>query len=214
MSENSEKRMLEVFSGTGRMAAAFKERGWNTLTVDLHQDADLEIDVRQLTYDIVVERLGGEPDVIWLSPPCTGFSMASVGAHWGGDRPDKVAQDGIGLFAEAFRIIMLFRKATFYIENPHGMTYTLPLLNLIPRHRLTYCQYGENRQKPTLIWTNDDEWQPAPACKKGSPCHEAAPRGSKTGTQGIKGAKDRGAIPFQLCEEIARRHTPEEVIIT
>lgn len=39
-------------------------------------------------------------------------------------------------------------------------------------------------------------------CKPGASCHEAAPRGSRTGTQGIKGAKDRGRIPEALFEEI------------
>lgn len=32
---------------------------------------------------------------------------------------------------------------------------------------------------------------------------KAAPRGAKTGTQGLKGAYERGALPFALCEEIA-----------
>jgi hypothetical protein len=33
-------------------------------------------------------------------------------------------------------------------------------------------------------------------------CHESAPRGSKLGTQGLKNAKERGAIPPKLIEEI------------
>lgn len=36
----------------------------------------------------------------------------------------------------------------------------------------------------------------------GSPCHEAASRGSKTGTQGLKGAYERSIIPAQLCNDI------------
>ena len=38
------------------------------------------------------------------------------------------------------------------------------------------------------------------------PCEKfsvAAPRGSQTGTQGLKGAKERSIIPSQLCEHIA-----------
>lgn len=36
----------------------------------------------------------------------------------------------------------------------------------------------------------------------GAPCHIAAPRGSKTGTQGRKGAVERSLIPEKLCEHI------------
>jgi len=39
-------------------------------------------------------------------------------------------------------------------------------------------------------------------CKNGDSCHESAPRGSKTGTQGEKSTEIRGIIPQQLCEEI------------
>ena len=34
------------------------------------------------------------------------------------------------------------------------------------------------------------------------PCHVAAPRGSRTGTQGLKNPKERSMIPYQLGEEI------------
>lgn len=56
--------------------------------------------------------------------------------------------------------------------------------------------------KPTDIWTNSTTWIPKPACKNGDKCHVAAPRGSRTGTQGVKGAYNRSKIPEQLCEEI------------
>ena len=41
-----------------------------------------------------------------------------------------------------------------------------------------------------------------PMCKNGDPCHESAPRGSRTGTQGLKGSKERSVIPQKLCEHI------------
>lgn len=34
------------------------------------------------------------------------------------------------------------------------------------------------------------------------PCHVSAPRGSQTGTQGLKGAKARSVITPQLCQYI------------
>ena len=74
----------------------------------------------------------------------------------------------------------------------------------IPRYTVTYCQYGDMRQKPTDIWTNHPNPRFKPMCKRGAPCHMAAPRGSKCGTQLIKGAKDRSRIPEQLCQHIVK----------
>lgn len=72
----------------------------------------------------------------------------------------------------------------------------------IPRYTVTYCQYGDNRMKPTDIFTNHQNPQFKPPCKNGSPCHESAPRGSKGGTEGRRNAKERAVIPEELCKHI------------
>ena len=66
------------------------------------------------------------------------------------------------------------------------------------------CTYGDERAKPTDIWTNSDKWIPRPVCHNGNKeCHHTpAPRGSKTGTQGRKGSYERSKIPEQLCYEV------------
>ena len=78
----------------------------------------------------------------------------------------------------------------------------------LPRHTVTYCQYeldkptNERRMKPTDIWTNHPQPNFKPMCKNGDSCHVSAPRGAKTGTQGLKGSKERSVIPRMLCEHI------------
>lgn len=78
----------------------------------------------------------------------------------------------------------------------------------IPRYTVTYCQYTmdlpleQRRMKPTDIWTNHPNPKFKPPCKNGDPCHVPAPRGARTGTQGIKGSKNRSRIPKELCEHI------------
>ena len=72
----------------------------------------------------------------------------------------------------------------------------------IPRYTVTYCQYGDTRMKPTDIFTNHPNPNFKPPCKKGDSCHVSAPRGSKTGTQGLKNAIERSKIPQKLCEHI------------
>ncbi len=57
--------------------------------------------------------------------------------------------------------------------------------------------------KPTDIWHNSS-WASKAMCKNGDKCHTPAPRGSKTGTQGLKGAVDRSVVPRKLCLEIIK----------
>jgi hypothetical protein len=68
------------------------------------------------------------------------------------------------------------------------------------------CQYGDDRAKPTDIWTNSTDWVPKPVCHNGNKnCHhQPAPRGSKTGTQGRKGSYERSKIPHELCVEVLK----------
>lgn len=74
----------------------------------------------------------------------------------------------------------------------------------LPRYTVTYCQYGDTRMKPTDIWTNHPDPRFKPMCKNGDPCHVPAPRGSKTGTQGLKNSRERerSVIPKPLCQHI------------
>ena len=66
---------------------------------------------------------------------------------------------------------------------------------VIPAHTVTYCQYGARAMKPTDIFTNASDPRFCPPCRNGAPCHESAPRGSKSGTQGLANARERGASP-------------------
>lgn len=82
------------------------------------------------------------------------------------------------------------------IPNSLFIIYDLPYVKGI----LEYISL--RRMKPTDILTNHPNTKFKPTCKNGDPCHVSAPRGSRTGTQGIKGAKDRSLIPDELCDHI------------
>ena len=151
----------------------------------------------------------GHPDVIWASPDCTTFSIAAISHHrkknleTGNLDPvsdyakfcDKVDQHVLKLIEE-------LNPKYFFIENPRGGMRKMTWMQNIPRYTVTYCQYGENRMKPTDIWTNHPNPKFKPPCHNGDSCHESAPRGSKTGTQGLKGSILRSVIPKKLCEHI------------
>ena len=90
----------------------------------------------------------------------------------------------------------------YFIENPRGGMRKMEWMKNLPRYTVTYCQYGDNRMKPTDIWTNHPNPEFLPMCHNGDSCHVPAPRGSKTGTQGLKGSRERSVIPQKLCEHI------------
>jgi len=200
-------KTIELYAGTCSFSHVAKSLGHQTFTTDYEaiDGQDLVADVRTLTKKDFPYR----PDVLWASPPCEGFSVASIGAHWGGGFRGYVPKSmnacrSMDLVNHALRLISELQPTWWFIENPRGV---LRKLNLIPqegvfRHTVSYCQYGDTRMKPTDIWTNAPWFKPRLLCKNGAPCHVAAPRGSKTGTQGVKGYKNRSRIPSALFEEI------------
>ncbi|NCX94719.1 MAG: DNA cytosine methyltransferase, partial [Gammaproteobacteria bacterium] len=190
--------IFDLFSGTGSATQAFKEAQQKVYTfeLDTYFQADENVDVFDLTVDYLRE-VYGQPDFVWASPPCTAFSVASMGHHWqsGGSNPvpkTQAAMQSQELVAHTRKLLEgLNPKFGFLIENPRGMLRKLPVVKDLQRQSVTYCQYGDTRMKPTDLWGVVPNWTPRPMCKNGASCHEAAPRGSKTGTQGLQGSKER-----------------------
>lgn len=96
-------------------------------------------------------------------------------------------------------IIPIARGGLHSANNVH---WTCPTCNLSKGDKLEDEWLKKERCKPTDLWTNHPNPKFKAPCKNGDPCHEPAPRGSQTGTQGLKGAKIRSVIPDQLCEHI------------
>jgi hypothetical protein len=170
--------------------------------------------------DFDPSRLPFKPDIIWASPPCTTFSVASLSHYWDHGKPkNEKALYGIKLLDKTIELIKTLEPKYWYIENPRAMMrkvideiFSKYGITNYRRNTVSYCQYGFKIMKPTDIWTNDFKWQPKPICKAGAPCHERAGRGARTGTQGVYNIKweqarggtamARGVIPEKLCLEI------------
>ena len=211
-------KVLELFAGSCSFSNVAKEFGHETFTVDNGLDLKtvdqyVKIDLVKDILELEADEIPFKPDIIWASPPCTTFSIASCGHHW--HPPDNLgiripktveAARGLKILEITIWLINELQPKYYFIENPRGLMRKMLEVEELPRHTVTYCQYGDKRMKPTDIWTNLD-WNPKEMCKNGQPCHESAPRGSRTGTQGLKNNYERSKVPYELCKEILENIT-------
>ena len=200
-------KVLELFAGSRSVGKISESLGMEVFSSDLTPFKGIHYPVSILDFDVT--KVPFQPDVIWASPPCTGFSVAAIGHHWAGGKGAYIpktdtARLGIELVKKTIEVIEHFNPTYWFIENPRGVLRKMPFMEGYKRNTVTYCQYGDERMKPTDIWTNSDVWTPRKMCKNGDPCHVAAPRGSKTGTQGRANAYERSKIPEDLCREILK----------
>lgn len=204
-------KVLELFAGSRSVGKACEELDYEVYSSDINAfpGIDYVTDIRNFD----VDKVPFVPDIIWASPPCTYFSVASIGKHWNKDHTPKSdnAMFGVEIVSATLYIINVFKSINpnliWYMENPRGKLRKLSVVDGLHRNTVTYCQYGDTRMKPTDIWTNNLNWKPRPMCKNGMPCHVSAPRGSQTGTQGMKGNYERSKIPHELCIEILKQTT-------
>lgn len=203
-------KVLELFAGTRSIGKAFESKGHTVYSVDWDRDfknIDLYTDIGSLTAEKILKEFG-RPDVIWASPDCSTYSIAGISHH------RIKANDGnlipVSEYAKicdnvnmnVLDIIADLKPIFYFIENPRGGLRKMDFMRGLYRYTVTYCQYGDTRMKPTDIWTNHPEPLFKLPCKNGDSCHISAPRGATTGTQGLKGSKERAVIPKLLCEHI------------
>jgi len=203
------KNVLELFAGSRCIGRVAEKMNMNVFSVDWHpyEKINLVGDIGNIS----MNDIPFIPDVIWASPDCTTYSISAISHHRNGTDPksdyakkcDSVNMHFISLINEYLKINT---KLIFFIENPRGMMRKMPFMQEFKRHTVWYCTYGDERAKPTDIWTNSENWIPRNQCKNGNKnCHhQSAPRGSKTGTQGRKDSYNRSKIPVRLCIEILK----------
>jgi len=209
--------LLELFAGSRSVGKEAERLGFNVFSTDVNEFDKIDYAIDINAFD--VNKVPFIPDVIWASPPCTYFSVASIGKHWNKDHTPKSdnALKGVEYVKSTLKIIDYFLKLNpdlkFFIENPRGKLRKLKVVENLDRTTVWYCQYGDIRAKPTDIWSNhifsvfnEQGWKPRKECFNGNKdCHhQPAPRGSQTGTQGLKGNYERSKIPQQLCEEVLK----------
>ena len=205
-------KVLELFAGTSSIGKAFEEKGHEVFSVEWDrsfENIDLYKDIYELSAKEILDKFG-KPDVIWASPDCSSYSIAAISHHRKREENGNLAP--VSEYAKfcdrvnqhTLNLIMTLSPKYWFIENPRGGMRKMDFIHGLPRYTVTYCQYGDTRMKPTDIWTNHPDPKFKPMCKNGDPCHEKAPRGSRTGTQGLNGSKERSVIPLELCRHIVK----------
>lgn len=203
-------KVLELFAGTRSIGKAFEARGHEVFSVEWDKKFDhisLYADIGTVTADEILQKFG-RPDVIWASPDCTTYSVAAISKHRRKEANGNLlpitdyAKFCDRVNAHVVHLIQELQPRYWFIENPVGGMRKMDFMQGLPRYTVTYCQYGERRQKPTDIWTNHPAPNFKPPCNRGEPCHDAAPRGARTGTQALKNNVEKAKIPVLLCEHI------------
>jgi hypothetical protein len=200
--------LLELFSGTGSIGKAFKELGWEVVSLDCNPKANATITCDILDWE---PPPGLKPDHVHASPPCTEYSIAKTTGLRDLELADRIARKTLDIIAD-------LRPRTFTIENPWtGMMKGREFMRDL-NHQMqvvTYCRYGLQYKKSTAIWTNLLDWTPRPLCTKADPCPNVvngrhaftAQRGpcrkSLGDTRDVFSRDQLYRIPAELCRELA-----------
>jgi len=196
MNHSHTLKIVELFAGTKSCSKVARRLGHKTWTNDINPDfnCDLTGDILEEEIQVQIMNEVKNADVVWMSPECTKWSLSAGNTYWTKyrmpRRDDVYDSIKMMLFCRFVADYCVKNNKFFFIENPNGK-------------RCWYCQYGDTRAKPTNIWTNLENWNPKTCHNGNKDCHhESAPRGSKTGTQGLKGSINRSRIPPKLFVEI------------
>lgn len=183
--------VIDLFCGLGGFSAAFKNRKHNVIRYDINSKFNPDI-----VSDILDIKKLPKCDIILASPPCECFSVASIGAHWKDNKPDDKSLKAIEIVKHTLNLIIDTRPKYWIMENPRGMLRTI-IGN--PPLTIFFAQFGENRLKPTDLWGRLPKGlKDIIITDKSLLDYERAPRGSKTGTQGLKNSELRAKIPYEL----------------
>ena len=194
--------VLDLFCGTKSLKPLIKEKGYDYIGLDIEKKFNPNICIDFLDWDYKTIK----PDIIWASPDCSVYSMASGSKSFNKDKEPVSDKAKLHLkILDKLKECINYHveqnpNLIYFIENPTARM--VWFITEYPRYDLSYCKYGCDRMKPTTIWTNKQNFIPKKCKNKNPNCnHIRASRGSRTGTQGIPKA-ERYKVPKLLLEEL------------
>ena len=211
-------KILELFSGTECISNAFRRGGHECFTIDWNEKfpSSMHCDIETLQIEDLPEEFR-HPDVVWIGTDCTSYSLAAI-SHHRRYNPETGNLDPVSEYAKkcdrmnkhVLNLLNQLQPKVWWIENPRACLQKMDFMKPLDKykHVITYCKYetdkpvNQRRMKPTNLWTNIPNPALLPPCHNGADDHAKAPRGSRTGTQGLKNAEERSMYPHLLCEAI------------
>lgn len=123
-------KILELFAGTRSIGKAFEKRGHQVFSVEWDkrfENIDLYKDIGELSAEEILSKFG-RPDVIWLSPDCTTFSIAAISHHriknpvtGNLDPKSDYAKFCDRVDQHCLELIKKLNPRFWFIENPRGV---------------------------------------------------------------------------------------------
>ena len=210
------KKLLELFSGTGSIGKVFQV-DHEVISLDYKKHFNPTICIDLLEWDYTVYPVGYF-NVIWASPDCVSWSIASGGKHrLKSDMEAKTETARIGelLILKTIEIINYFKPQYWFIENPRGLLqHYPPMENIGYKHLVYYGNYSNEDEiqypqpKATHIWSNIKLW-----CERekqpimGEDCYVMRHknwigRERRFYKQYEKNTTERSVIPFSLVKKL------------
>jgi len=165
------KRILELFCGTKSVGKVFETAGYEVISLDYNNKFDATHTEDILTWNYQ-QYPPGYFDVIWASPDCTTWSLATGGKYrtkasiYGlNNQHQDRATIGNNMILKVIEILKYFQPESWFIENPRGLLkYFPPLEEFIEEYNanMNLVYYGNYNNwgcsKPTNIWSNLPLW--------------------------------------------------------
>jgi len=205
-------RVLYLWAGQEQSGLIpWKENGYEVISVGIDSNAELTFqkDILEVSELDLAEYLPF--DFVWASPDCKVFSLANLhSGHWKKDIWTGAfipqTEMAIGMIQRVKHTLDLIQYANpnlgWVLENPFGLLRHMPFMNKYHTATVTYCQYGDDRMKPTDLWGGFPRTFSPKRCNYGDRCHPYVPRSHKGGgTQG-RDYEGRVRIPYDLAKDI------------
>jgi len=164
------KRLLELFCGTKCVGKVFQEHGYEVVSLDYNPKFNATHTVDILTWDYK-QYAPDYFDVIWASPDCTTWSVATGGKYrtkeniYGlNNATQPQATIGNNMVLRVIEILKYFKCGAWFIENPRGLMIHFPPLQQFIKEInanttcVYYGNYGWGFPKATNIWSNLPLW--------------------------------------------------------